>query len=85
MEQLLDSTIRSSDAVSFVFATYEEVYPHGCKMAAVFPDVTSLFQVDPKPFSPKEEPFFCPLGEAFPTGSAYYVFGQNYATWSPLA
>lgn len=81
----MDNTIRNSDAVSFAFATYEEVYPHGRKMVAVLPDITPIFQVDPKPFPPKEEPFFSPLGEAFPTGSAYYRIGQNYATWSPLA
>lgn len=52
------------------FATCKEVYPHGCKMAAVVPDITSVFQEDQKPSPPKVFFFFfLTLGLTFPTDS----------------
>lgn len=37
----------------FVFTTHKEVYLHGYKMAAIFPDITSIFYMNQKAFLPK--------------------------------
>lgn len=58
MGQLFSNAVRASDSVSFVSTTHQEVQPHGCKMAVVLPDITSLSQVDQKPSPPRAWSFF---------------------------